>query len=386
MLLIKKCRVFAPDDKGICDVLVAGEKVVRVAPDLVPLGNWDIQTIDGKGKLLLPGFIDAHVHIAGAGGEGGVATRTNEIRFTSLIRNGITTVAGCLGTDGITRHVDSVLMKAKALRALGMSAWIYTGAYQVPVPTLTGDIGRDIALIEEVIGVGEVAISDHRSSCPSTAELIRIASQARVAGMLTSKAGVVVLHMGDASDPFQPIHQAVHQSQLPYAQFVPTHCNRNAHIFRDTFDYARLGPVDLTSGAWAYFPEEEIKPSAAIAELIRAGIPIHHLTLSSDANGSLPLFDEKGKLVRLEVGGTESLFGEIVDAVSAGIPLDQAIRIITSNVADLLKLPGKGIIAEGADADLVMATDDLKIHSVVARGKTVMENGRLLVQDPFAKT
>ena len=75
-------------------------------------------------------------------------------------------------------------MKAKGLRADGVSAWMWTGAYQLPPPTLTGDVARDLALIEEVIGVGEVAIADHRSSSPSVRELIQLAKRTRVGRML----------------------------------------------------------------------------------------------------------------------------------------------------------------------------------------------------------
>ena len=132
---------------------------------------------------LVPGLIDAHVHITGGGGEGGPASRMPELTLSMMLDAGVTTVIGCLGTDGFTRTVESVLMKVKTLRALGVSAWMYTGAYQVPSPTITGDIMKDIALFEEIIGVGEVAISDHRSSVPSVSELARIAAQARVAGV-----------------------------------------------------------------------------------------------------------------------------------------------------------------------------------------------------------
>ncbi|MCK7509021.1 MAG: hypothetical protein MZV70_36635 [Desulfobacterales bacterium] len=69
------------------------------------------------------------------------------------------------------------------------SAWMYTGSYRVPTPTILGDVGKkDIAMIEEVIGVGEIALSDHRSSCPTTDELIRLVEHARVGGMLGGKA------------------------------------------------------------------------------------------------------------------------------------------------------------------------------------------------------
>jgi beta-aspartyl-dipeptidase (metallo-type) len=184
MIIIKKAELFQPRFLGKKDILIAGGKIIAIENDIDI--NWpksfEIVIIDGSGKKVIPGLIDAHVHIAGAGGEGGPATRTPEMQLSQMLDGGITTVIGCLGTDGFTRSLEGVLMKVKSLKAQGVSAYMYTGAYQVPTPTLLGDVGRDIALIEEIIGVGEIALSDHRSSCPTTSELIRLVEHARVGG------------------------------------------------------------------------------------------------------------------------------------------------------------------------------------------------------------
>jgi beta-aspartyl-dipeptidase (metallo-type) len=52
---------------------------------------------------------------------------------------------------------------------------MYTGAYEYPPPTLTGGVRTDIMHIEQCVGVGEVAVSDSRSSAPTTQELARLA-------------------------------------------------------------------------------------------------------------------------------------------------------------------------------------------------------------------
>ena len=239
MILIKKIEVYSPDYLGIRDVLLGGTRIIGIAENIEPPMGVDCELIEGKGLRLIPGLVDAHVHIAGAGGEGGPSTRTPELKIAQMLDGGITTVIGCLGTDGFTRSQESVLMKVKSIRTQGLSSWMFTGAYQVPTPTLTGDVGRDIALIEEIIGVGEVAISDHRSSVPTTNELIRLTEHARVGGMLGGKAGIVNIHMGDAKNPFKPIHEAVANSELNYKQFLPTHCNRNDYIFEDAKEYGK---------------------------------------------------------------------------------------------------------------------------------------------------
>lgn len=378
MLLIKNVSLFSPDKLGKKDILTGENKILSVTEKVnLPAGS-DIELFDGNGLTAVPGLIDNHVHIAGAGGEGGPSTRTPEIKLSMIFQAGITTVVGCLGTDGFTRSVESVLMKAKSLRHEGASAWIWTGAYQVPSPTITGDIGRDIAMIEEVIGAGEIALSDHRSSCPSTDELIRIAAHARVGGLLGKKAGILNIHLGDARDPFRPIHEAVSKSELRYTQFLPTHCNRNPYIFEDAKGYGKEGYIDITTSSYPYFPDEEIKPSLALRLLLESGVPAEHITFSSDSCGSLPGFDDQGKLVKLEMGLPLSNLRELADAVlTEKIPIETALKVLTSNPALILKLPGKGFIAPGMDADILFLNSEMKMVHLIAMGKWVVRDGKV---------
>ncbi|PLX12479.1 MAG: beta-aspartyl-peptidase [Marinilabiliales bacterium] len=385
LTLFKNCEVYTPDFIGVKDVLVGGGKVLSIKDEIKKPSSLDVEVISADGLKMIPGLVDAHVHISGAGGEGGPSTRTPELQLSMLLEAGVTTVIGCLGTDGMTRDVREVLMKAKSLRAEGVSAWMYTGSYQVPTPTILGDVGKDVAMIDEIIGVGEIAISDHRSSTPSTAELIRIAEHARVGGMLGGKAGIVNLHMGDAQKPFQPIIDAVENSELNYKQFLPTHCNRNDYIFEDAKEYGKKGFVDLTASSYPYFPEYEIKPSKAIGELMKAGVPLEHITMTSDACGSLPDFDENGKLVKLEMGLPKSVFDEIMDAVrDEGLELEKALKVATSNIADALKLP-KGRVAEGMDADLVLLDSEHRIYHMMAMGNFMVKDAKLLKKGAYER-
>jgi len=384
MILIKECEVFAPENLGRKDVLIAGQKIVAIAKRLNSPTGVDVEVVSAKGLRLIPGLIDGHEHIAGAGGEGGPATRTPEVQLSRLLAGGITTVVGCLGTDGFTRSVESVLMKAKALRHEGISAWIYTGSYQVPTPTILGDIGRDLALIEEVIGVGEIAVSDHRSSCPTVQELIRLAAQARVGGLLGGKAGIVNLHMGDAQNPFAIIYEVIQNSEIMLTQFLPTHCNRNHYIFEDAKSYAKKGYVDVTTGGYPFYSDSEIKPSHALAELLQAGVPLEHITFSSDGCGSMPLFDKEGVLKRLLSGEPKTLFQEMIDAHRREkLTLEQALKPVTANVADVLKLAAKGRVAVGGDADLVLLDREDRIRHLLARGEFLMREGKILRKGTF---
>lgn len=385
LTLITHCEVYTPEPAGRKDVLIGGGKILAV------LDRWkegkggdlerslNIRHIDGSDLRMVPGLIDPHVHVAGAGGEGGPATRTGEIPLSELLVGGVTTVVGCLGTDGITRDVTTVLMKTKALREEGLSAWMYSGAYQIPPPTITGDPARDVALIEEVVGVGEIALSDHRSSGPSIRELIKLASEVRVAGMLSGKAGIINIHLGDASNPFEPVLQAVAQSQLPIRQFYPTHCNRNREIFEDSKKYGKEGYLDLTSSSYAYYQDIEIKPSRAVRSLLEAAVPLEHITLSSDANGSLPAFDQDGNLLRLERGKPRATLYELRDMVEEeGVPMEQALYTISTNAARILKLKDKGRVAAGYDADLLLIDNDYQISHLFARGRAMIADYQII--------
>lgn len=373
LTLIKNAFVYNPQYIGKKDILVGGKSILVIQDHIDAPQDIDIKVVECEGLSLVPGLIDSHVHITGGGGEGGPASRMPELEISMMIDAGVTTVIGCLGTDGITRSVESVLMKVKSIKAKGMSAWMYTGAYQVPPPTIAGDIMRDITLFEEIIGVGEIAISDHRSSVPTIDELSKLTGHARVAGMIGGKAGIINMHMGDARNPFKPLHDIVANSEMGYKQFIPTHCNRNDYIFEDAKEYGKKGYVDITTSSYPYYMDEEIKPSKALKLLLESGVPIKHITFTSDACGSLPGFDpETGKLIKMEMGLPDSILREIKEAVSEdGIPLEIALQVATSNPADILKLTGKGYIQEGFDADILILDPSFNIVHLMANGKMV---------------
>ena len=384
LVVFKGCEVFGPEPLGRRDVLVGGGRVLAVEEEIRPGAGFPVTEVPAADLTMVPGLVDGHVHIAGAGGEGGPETRTPEVPLSMLLAGGITTVVGSLGTDGFARSIEAVLMKAKGLKREGISAFILTGAYQVPTPTLLGDIGRDITLIDEVIGAGEIAIADHRSSCPTVNELIRLAEHARVGGMLGGKAGITLLHMGDAHRPFGLIYAAVEMSELKPAQFLPTHCNRNSYIFEDAKAYGKEGNIDITTSAYPFYPEYEVKPASALRQLLEAGVPLEHITFSSDGGGSLPLYDEEGTLLKLTSGEPRTLLREVLDAVrKENLPMEQALKVATSNPADIFKLKGKGRVAPGMDADLLLLDADDGIRHLMAGGLFFVQDGRAVRKGMF---
>lgn len=386
MLLIKNARVYSPEDMGKQDVFTAGGKICCIREN-IDLPGLPVEVLDAEGMFLLPGFIDNHVHILGGGGEGGYKTRTPELNLSTMIRAGVTTVVGCIGTDGVTRRMESLIAKAKGLKEEGVSCYIYTGSYDVPVRTLTGDIRTDLLMVEEIIGVGEIAVADHRSSQPVFEELARIVADARVGGMLSGKAGVVNIHMGDDKQMLDLLEEILKKTPLPVRHLLPTHMNRNPWLFERGIAYAKNGGnVDMTTSGYELFKDEgEIKCSKALKRMLQEGVPVERITFSTDGQGSLPVFDADGNMTGLQYAKMDSLYKEVVDAVKEeGIPLKTALKVITSNDSVQLSLPHKGTVQEGKDADLVLVDgDSLEIKTVISRGNIMMRDNRLLAKGTF---
>ena len=135
MLLVKNAEVYAPEYLGKKDVLICGGKIEKIQDEIGSL-PVECEVLDAEGKMLTPGFIDQHVHITGGGGEGSFHTRTPELQLSELVENGITTVIGLLGTDGITRSVENLYAKTKALCEEGVSAYMLTGVMAIRIRQL----------------------------------------------------------------------------------------------------------------------------------------------------------------------------------------------------------------------------------------------------------
>ncbi len=371
MILLKNCSLYNPGFLGRNDVLMGGGRVLHIEKDII-LNIVDVERIDVKGNMVIPGIIDSHIHIAGAGGEGGPSSRTPEMNLESIVGSGITSVVGCLGTDGLTRSVESVLMKAKAFRQAGVSAWIYTGSYQVPPPTITGNISKDLLLINEVIGVGEIALGDHRSSLPGKLEFARLVQMSKLGGMLGNKAGVVNIHLGDQGDPFGFINEIIDEYEISPSTLIPTHCNRSRKVFEKAKEYSLKGHVDLTTSSYEFYKDIEVKPSQAYHELINNGTDPERITLSSDSGGSLPVFNKKNEIIRSASGNPLSLFKEVKDIfgnspANSGL-ITEALKTVSSNISKKLKLESKGEIKQGNDADIIILDNEMNINSVIING------------------
>ena len=391
--IIRNAKVYQPEYAGVKDILILGDRIAAVGEHLRADfgGSLEVQEINGEDMAAVPGFIDSHEHILGGGGEGGFHTRTPEASLGDLVRNGITTVVGCIGTDGVGRDMAALLAKAHALENEGITTYAYTGSYQVPVHTLTDSLMKDIMMLDKVIGVGEVAVSDHRSSQPTFEEFARIAADARVAGMLSGKAGIVNVPLGDSERRLDLIRRVIHDTEIPASQFLPTHVNRNEALFEECLDFAAEGgTIDFTGNEDIDYWEticDEVRVCRGIRRLLERGISSDRFTISSDGQGSMPVFNAQGEYQGIGVGKASCLLKEVRECVQKeDIPLETAIKGITCNPASILKLDGKGRIKEGFDADICLLEEGtLKLNTVIAKGQVMVKDGEQKVFGTFER-
>lgn len=386
LALLLNADVFAPEALGRRHLLVAGAEVAwmgREAPDLGALGPLGAEVTDLAGARLVPGFIDGHVHVTGGGGEAGPESSVPPVPLSRFTRGGVTTVVGLLGTDDVTRSTAALVARTRALAAEGITAFCLTGGYHVPPATLTGSVRRDIVFVEPVIGIGEIAVSDHRSSQPTLDEILRLAGEAHTAGMLAGKAGILHLHVGGGARGLELLRVALDRSEIPPRVFQPTHVNRSRELFEEAIALAARGvTIDVT--AFPVAPGDQAIPAAeALAEFLARGLPRERITVSTDAGGSLPVFDDASRFVRMGVGRPEALAETLHALLARGVALADALPPFTANPAHLLRLERKGRIAAGADADLVVLDREDRVRDVMARGRWHLRNGETLVRGAF---
>ena len=382
LTLLSNADVYAPAPLGRRHVLVAGGTVVSITEDRPEITGVPVEVVDLGGCRLVPGLIDAHVHVTGGGGEAGPETAAPAPALSHYTTAGVTSVVGLLGTDDTTRTTAGLLRQVYGLRREGLSAWAWTGGYHLPPTTLTGSVRTDVATVEPILGFGELAISDHRSSQPTFEEVARVAANCHVAGLMTGKAGVLHLHLGDGARGLGLIRRLLDETELPARTVHPTHVNRRSGLLDEALDLAARGvTIDVTAFPPAFASSDEVLAAEAVERFVEAG-HLDRLTVSSDGGGCLPHFRD-GELVRMDFATSGALADLLADLLARGVPLEDALRPFTATPARYLRLPDKGRVEEGADADLVVLGDGGRPIHVMARGRWHVRDGRPVAWGTF---
>lgn len=386
-LLVKNAELYDPNPCGKMDLLCINGRISRIAPELNETHLRDIfpqlTVYDAQKLICIPGIVDIHVHFNGAGGEGAPQFRTPPTQLSELTRAGITTAVGLLGTDGVTRSLEDLYMKARALENEGLSTYIYTGSYQIPSPTITGSIPLDISVIDKVVGL-KIAFADHRCSHPDAAIFAGTVSDARLGGIIGGKSGKVMIHMGTPPEGLAQLQKLIADTALPLAQLIPTHLNRSESVLQAAVQYALAGGnVDLSAGVSEkyYFPGA-VKPSSAAKYLLDCGVELSRITMSSDGNGVMTVFNADGSSTML-VSPVKAMLEEFCDMLAEGLTITQASSIVSANPAALLALTDKGRLCEGYAADLLLLDSDYNLRAVFAKGRQMVQGNTAIVKGVF---
>ena len=377
-ILIKGAHVYAPEDKGILDVLFVNDKIAAIGENLTNvLPGTDV--IDAKGKILTPGFFDQHIHVTGGGGEGGPSTRTPELQLSELVACGTTNLVGVSGTDFTTRSIPNLLAKVQALKIEGVSAWMYTSNYHYPPTTLTGSVPNDLFMVPEVLGC-KIALGDHRSSFPTLQNVLALLADIRVGGMISGKLGVLHIHLGNIPGPFEMFAEMVKMG-MPIRHIRPTHCSREDNVLNAAIGFAlKGGRIDFTTGADCCLG----KPELAVIKALEAGVDAQLITMSTDGHGSMPRFNSKGEMVGLGVGGVEGNLEATIRLIKEyNMPIPKALSFTTKNVAQGLNLTNVGVVKTGAIGNACLFDADWTLTDVFSKGRQMMKDGEIIVRGTF---
>ncbi|MDD3445040.1 MAG: hypothetical protein PHS60_06495, partial [Zavarzinia sp.] len=301
--LIRGGEVYSPVPIGRQEILCAGDRILTIGQDLEPAAAalGAVEVIDATGLSVVPGFIDQHLHFIGGGDFEGPLGRVPELHLSWIVSGGVTTAVGIMGIDMEYKNLHGLLVKARELERSGLSTYIYTGSFALPSPVLTTSVRADITLIDKVIGA-KVAISENVYPNLDFSLLAELGAQLRFARNLTGKAAVMHCHVGRNPKRLQPLFDLLDAIELPIDQILPTHLNRRepdglAHAI----EFARRGgTIDFScnmsrrSGSVT-----AVNPDEAVRHVLQAGIALDRITLSSDANVSMPVLAEDGRIISL---------------------------------------------------------------------------------------
>lgn len=136
--LLKNGDVYAPEHIGKADILICNDKIVDIA-EHIDFDYPGIEVVDLEGRKVIPGVIDQHIHVTGGGGESGFTSKVTEVGLSDLVRGGVCTLVGVLGTDSISRNVERPAGQGQSPQRRGADRPTATPVpTDYPSPTITG--------------------------------------------------------------------------------------------------------------------------------------------------------------------------------------------------------------------------------------------------------
>lgn len=381
--LIKNGHVYSPADLGVKDILLWEDRVIKIGENLKIPEGFEGKEFDLSGKIIIPGIVDTHVHITGGGGEGGFTTRTSEITFEEIAEAGVTTLVGVLGTDGYARRVEDVLVKCMALREEGFDCYFLTGSYTFPITTMRGSVAEDIIFNEYCLGTGEVAHCDHRGSLMRYEEFTRLAADTRNGARLAGLKGVLNIHLGNYPEPADFFIRACEEDITFRPLIVPTHVTRKYDVFDSCLKFLEYGgQIDITAGSDGDTSQKSYGSVEGLEIIYKKYGTLDRVTMTSDGNGSAPIWDELGNMIGMGKGSSKVLLADLKKATKNGIiPFEETLRTMTTIPAAVYGLKNSaGTIVENGTANFAILDENLDLVETILNGKRVWIKGKGVVK------
>jgi len=404
VILLRGGRVVDPSQKldGVADVLLEGGRIAAVA---ARLEAPSAKPVDCRGLVILPGFIDMHVHLREPGFEEKETVLTGT---RAAVRGGFTTVCAMPNTKPVNDRRETTEALLEAARRAGL-------ANVRPIAAITrGSSGRELVDVGDLVAAGAIAFSDDGRPVESDAIMRRALIEVEAAGSLITDhcedrtlAGSGVINEG-------PVSARLGVPGIPRAS-EDRSTARDLALARETG--ARVHIAHVSTGGSV----------AAIAEAKRSGVRVsaeatpHHLLLTDEAlasgdpdakmNPPLRSADDVAALVDavrtgvidaiatdhaphtpadkarglldapFGIVGLETAVALVLDRlVQPGtISLARLVELLSTNPARLLGLAAKGRIAAGADADLTVIDLDRPVvvnkDQFASKGRNTPFNG-----------
>ena len=367
---------------NIVNILIINDKIIDISNEkkytnlLNSLNDFEI--IDAHNNYVIPSYIDNHEHIIGGGGEDGFVSKIEGMSSIDILKNGVTTVVGVLGTDTLTRSVENLVSKTKAFNNDDITAFCLTGGYQYPSPTITGSVGKDIVFINEIIGA-KIAISDHRCYNPNKDDLIKLLSEIRVAALLAKKIGILNIHVGWGKGNMDVLFDILNETNIPISTIRPTHITNNEMVFKQAMKLTKKkGYMDITI-------DDDLAKTFYYLKKAKKNGNIDYVTMSTDANGSCPIWKD-GKVIGMKKS-SNSLIHSLVRYLicQKNFTIMDAIRYVTINPSEALGLFNKGRIVVGNDADMIIMDSDYNIDTIISKGKTITKEKKIIKRSYYSE-
>lgn len=335
------------------DIAIIDQRIAYVGSDASPMISESTRVIDAAGRFMLPGLLDAHMHV-----ESGMLTVTEFVR--AIIPHGTTgifidphEIANVFGLKGIKLMVDEAAHQP-------IHVWVQVPSCVPSAPGMeTGGISLSLEDVQEalawdgVIGLGEMM--NYPGVAAADPKMLGEIESAHLAGKVVGG------------------HYASPNLDAPFHGYVAGGAeddHEGVHM-EDAVARARQGmKVMMRYGsAWQ-----------DVASLVRAvlelGLDSRNFLLCTDDSHSHTLFNE-GHMDRV-----------IRHAIAQGLPPMQAIQMSTMNTANHFGVSKDfGMIAPGRYADICLVSDlyEFNVELVIAKGVIISQVGHILVDLPEYK-